>query len=71
MISLQGKAQGVAYGVSGLIVMLVYALFLVIDLVHPMPSNKWFYFTLLIAVFALIPLYKGKRLEKKAREKSI
>ncbi len=71
LISLQGKAQGVAYGVSGLIVMLVYALFLVIDLVHPMPSNKWFYFTLLIAVFALIPLYKGKRLEKKAREKSI
>lgn len=61
IIELQGKAQGVAYGASGFVVMCVYGLFLLINLIHPLPSNKWFYFTIIIALLTLVPLLKGHR----------
>ena len=69
LITLQGKAQGVAYGISGLIVMLVYLLFLIIESSHSLPANDWFYFTLVIALFTLIPLYKGHHLHQKSHGK--
>lgn len=60
-VELQGMAQGVAYGASGFVVMCVYGLFLFINLIDPLPSNKWFYFTIIIALLTLVPLLKGHR----------
>jgi DHA3 family macrolide efflux protein-like MFS transporter len=58
-IGLQGKIQGVAYGLSGLVVILVYALFFIIDYIHPLPSNRWFYVLAILALCTLWPAFKG------------
>jgi DHA3 family macrolide efflux protein-like MFS transporter len=60
-INLQGKIQGIAYGLSGLVVMLIYALFFVLDYIHPLPSNRWFYILAVLALITLIPVFKGMK----------
>ena len=60
-INLQGKIQGIAYGLSGLVVMLIYALFFVLDYIHPLPSNRWFYMLAVLALIILIPVFKGMK----------
>jgi len=58
-INLQGKIQGIAYGLSGLVVMLVYVLFFIIDYICPLPSNRWFYILAILALCTLWPAFKG------------
>ncbi len=63
-LHLQGKAQGLAYGASGLLVMGIYSLFFIFNKIHPLPSNQWFYFMIVLALLILIPLHIGKKKQR-------
>ncbi|APD50104.1 MFS transporter [Francisella hispaniensis] len=58
-IKLQGKIQGICYGLSGLVVMFIYLIFFVINYLYPLPSNKWFYILAILALSTLWPISKG------------
>ncbi|MED7819447.1 MULTISPECIES: MFS transporter [unclassified Francisella] len=58
-INLQGKIQGVSYGLSGLVVMFMYTIFFVINYIDPLPSNEWFYILAILALCTLWPIFKG------------
>ncbi|WP_150466395.1 MFS transporter [Francisella sp. SYW-9] len=58
-IHLQGKIQGVSYGLSGLIVMFIYMIFFMINYIDPLPSNEWFYILAILALCTLWPIFKG------------
>ena len=64
-IELQGKAQGIAHGSSGLLVMCIYGSFFLLNTVDPLPSNYWFFFTVVLALMVLFPLKKGYQLERR------
>ncbi|MFZ9034536.1 MAG: MFS transporter [Francisellaceae bacterium] len=63
-IELQGKAQGLASGASGLMVVMIYTLFTIIDHIDPMPANEWFYFIIVFAIFTIWPLMHGVKRHK-------
>lgn len=58
-INLQGKIQGVSYGLSGLVVMFIYTIFFIINYLDPLPSNEWFYILAILALCTLWPIFKG------------
>ncbi|MED7788411.1 MFS transporter [Francisella sp. 19X1-34] len=58
-IHLQGKIQGVSYGLSGLIVMFIYMIFFMINYLDPLSSNEWFYILAILALCTLWPIFKG------------
>ncbi len=58
-INLQGKIEGIVYGLSGLVVMVVYLLFYIINYLYALPSNRWFYILSILALVILVPLLKG------------
>jgi hypothetical protein len=58
-INLQGKIQGVSYGLLGLVVMFIYKVFFMINYIDPLPSNEWFYILAILALCTLWPVFKG------------
>ena len=71
-ISLQGKTQGLSYGLSGVMIMAIYTSFLIINNAVHFPSNYWFYFIIGLTFFIIYPLLKGKRLyEQEIKLKAI
>ena len=63
-ITLQGKTQGLSYGLSGLMVMVIYTMFLIINSQMHFPSNYWFYFIVVLALMITYPLLRGAKLQK-------
>ncbi len=61
-ISLQGKAQGLSYGLSGVMVMAIYTSFLIINSAMDFPSNYWFYLIIALVFLIIYPLLKGNKL---------
>ncbi|WP_192877926.1 MFS transporter [Fastidiosibacter lacustris] len=70
-ITLQGKAQGMSYGLSGMMVMCVYMSFFIINNVTHLPSNRWFYFIIVLALLIMYPLFKGQYLQKQVLKELI
>ena len=64
-ITLQGKTQGLSYGLSGLMVMAIYMVFFIINSQMHFPSNYWFYFIVVLALMIIYPLLRGAKLQKK------
>lgn len=62
-INLQGKTQGISYGLSGLMVMLVYMIFFTINSYVYFPINYWFCFIIGLALFIMYPLLRGYKLQ--------
>jgi len=60
---IQGKAQGIALGISGMTVMSIYGIFSLINYVYPLPSNRWFYFIIILAIVTIFSLKKGHKLQ--------
>ncbi|WP_440617439.1 MFS transporter [Cysteiniphilum sp. 6C5] len=67
-ITLQGKTQGLSYGLSGLMVMVIYTMFLIINSQMHFPSNYWFYFIVVLALIIIYPLLRGGKLQKNKDE---
>lgn len=66
-ITLQGKIQGVAYGLSGLVVMFIYTIFFMVNYLEPLPSNRWFYVLAALALCTLWPIFKGLKFLDKTK----
>lgn len=66
-ITLQGKIQGVAYGLSGLVVMFIYTIFFMINYLEPLPSNRWFYVLAALALCTLWPIFNGLKFLDKTK----
>ena len=67
-ISLQGKTQGLSYGLSGVMVMAIYTAFLIMNSTMHFPSNYWFYFIIVLALMIIYPLSRGRKLHTKHME---
>lgn len=63
-MQLQGKTQGLSYGFSGLMVMIIYIIFFIINSQIFFPSNYWFYFIIVLALMIIYPLLRGDKLQK-------
>lgn len=66
-IELQGKAQGVSYGGSGMVVMAIYTMIFMVNQGIELPTQYWFYFMMVLAVLVILPLLRAAKLEAQSK----